>query len=317
MNCPKCNTPNMDDSIFCSGCGASLNAVEANRDFTESEMDKTMSIPVVRGGMEETTTIPVVKEREHPKPAAPRPKQNYVRMPAPQPKPVKKNSKEKILVFVIAFLVTLILGLCIALAVILLGGNKEPQVDDSVVYTDSTPSQTDSDTDENVEEDMEKPEEGESVGVEDEESVGIKIDKGFGFATGVAIESTAIEYKTLSGSEYVCDIPSVFRFVSDNGEEIRYAPEDKTAYMDIATLKNTMSLSELMDKTASEIGGSVKHKERGEDYFVMSIESNGVIYYQKCYVGDYITYLEVVYPAEYDDVYSVYIADMEKSFEKK
>ena len=315
MNCPKCNTPNMDDSLFCRACGASLAGESTVQNTSEYDMDKTMSIPMVKGDMEETVSIPVIQEKAA-KPAYER--HNYVAMPAPQPKKVKKGkSKEKALTFVIAFLATLIIGLCIALAVVLIGGrDKKIQNDGGTVYTDNQPSEPEV-REEPAEEDKEEPEEGESIGIEEEQEGGIKIDKGFGFATGVEIESTAIEYKTLSGSDYVCDVPSVFQFVSDSGEEIRYAASDNTAYMDIGVTENKLTVKELADKVISDVGGSVRYKESGEDFFVMSIESGGVIYYQKCYAGDNIIYFEMVYPSEYDDIYSVYIADMEKSFEKK
>ncbi len=314
MNCPKCNTPNMEDSLFCRACGASLAGQTSNPNTNDDDMDRTMSIPMVKGSMEETVSIPVIKEKVT-KPSYER--HNYVTMPEPQPKKTPKGKgKEKTLTFVIAFLATLILGLCIALAVVLIGG-RESVPEDTVYGGDTSVTEEPQSEEQPKDEEEEEKTEGESIGMENESESGIKIDKGFGFASGIEIQSTAIEYKALSGSDYVCDVPSGFEFVSDNGDEIRYAPVDKTAYMDIGTFKNTMSVSELMDKTLSELGGSVRHKESGEDYFVMSVESNRVIYYQKCYVGDYITYLEVVYPSEYDDIYSVYIADMEKSFEKK
>jgi hypothetical protein len=46
----------------------------------------------------------------------------------------------------------------------------------------------------------------------------------------------------------------------------------------------------------------------------MTTKSNGVIYYIKCFVGENIKYVEFVSPAQYKDVYDVFISDMEPMF---
>lgn len=312
MNCPRCQSPVGENSLFCAHCGATL--TDEARDgsvgaYDTDDIEKTMTIPAVR-----PQTV-AVRETDAVKPApsgrkSPAPKHSGVSAPA------KSNAKTSVLVVVIAFLITLVAGLGITLAAVLISSSPDKaQVDNPPALQVGSTEQDK----EQEKEETEEPEElpvGESVGTE--EKTGITIDTGFDFSLGGTVASSELSYKTLKSTEfgYKCDIPAAFKFVSDADGEIRYRAEDKTAYMDIGAFANDHSLTyeEIKSMVSKELGGAVDYEDSGEDWFIMRTISRGVVYYFKCYADEFIRYVEFVYPAEYKDVYDVYVSDIEPTF---
>lgn len=314
MNCPKCMAPIKEDSLFCPGCGASLGDKVQNIATENDDMDKTMTIPVIRS-TEVRESVKSASPVTHHVRSRPEPKA------APKP-PVRKqdNSAQKgrkLLIFSVTFLATVVIGLSIALAVVLTDRRDVPDTNvqmDSEEPTAYTPSVSEP----AHEEETEKPEEGESVAAETEER-GIRIDTGFGFAFGETIEAMPLSYRTLKSADYnyECDLPEEFKFVFDSDGEIRYAAKDNTAYMDIGAFANESSLTaaDVKSKAKRDAGGSVTHETDGDGWFSMTIVRDGVSYYQKCYADDeYIRYVEIVYPTEYGSVYGDCVNDIEASF---
>ena len=312
MNCPRCQSPVGEDTLFCAHCGATLtqevqqSSISA---YDTDDIEKTMAIPAVRPqavAVRQTDASEKTPAEKRP----PAPKRSGASATA------KGNAKTSILVVVIAFLITLVAGLGITLAAVLISSSSDK------VQPDDTPTLQVDNTEQEKEQEKQDPEEpaelpvGESVGTE--EKTGISIDTGFEFSLGKTLASSALSYKTLKSTEfgYKCDIPAAFKFVSDADGEIRYRAEDETAYMDIGAFANDHSLThdEIKSMVSKELGGAVDYEDSGEDWFIMCTISRGVVYYFKCYADELIRYVEFVYPAEYKDVYDVYVSDIEPTF---
>jgi len=316
MNCPKCKSPINENSLFCKNCGELVGErLQAESDLNQEDIEKTMSIPIVR----EAETRECIKQ--------PSPRPDYKERVSKLPKSPKKEAsrqtekahrpRKEIFIFIITFLVVVVVGLSIALATVLIGRDTLPE-NEKLPVSENTDKPIDLKSETEEKETLEKMPEGESVGIENNES-GIKINDNFDFVFGKMPDSTALTYSTLKSDDfyYECDIPTSFKFVFDKDGEIRYAAKDKTAYMDIGAFVNESSLSvaDLIDKLKSDLGGNVLSQSSGDTWFSMDIEKGGVRHYQKCFLDDgYVRYFEMVYPSEYNDVYSVYINDIEPSF---
>lgn len=297
MNCPKCSSPVSDEALFCQKCGASV----ASEVYTAEEMEKTMAIPTVRT-TEMGESLNVRRETQ---------------ISIPKTEQTVSKSKQGIgrwQTFVIAFLVTVIVCLSLALALALLQRETLPKMEENQEIIVDTKDKT---KEEKTEEEEEELSDGESVGVEDE-VCGIHIDTAYQFRKGVSLKSPALSYKTMSGADYRCDVPSEFEFVYERDGEIRYCAQDKTAYMDIGSFENKSSLSinQIKDKAAKDIGGKQVSSEIGEGVYSLTVDRDDIRYYHKCISsGDNVIYFELVYPAEYEEVYGVYASDIDKSFE--
>ncbi len=300
MNCSKCNNPIEEGSRFCSYCGTLIGGEENGviQTIHTDDIEKTMAIPVIR-----TETAVEVPKTEPAK-----------KVDSKEKKPSNKVNNTKVITFVIAFLVTLVVGLLITLAAVVISYNvKKPKV------TEPQPTQVQVQGETKKEEKKkEKLEVGESEGTE--EKAGISIDTDFEFDLNAKVASTELSYKTLKNTEfgYKCDIPSAFKFVSDADGEIRYRAEDKTAYMDIGAFSNDANLTpdEVKSMVTRSLGSSAQYEEMTDDGFIMSTVSGSVVYYFKCYVDEFIRYVEFVYPTRYRDVYDVYVDDIEPTFVK-
>lgn len=296
MNCPKCNFFVEEGTLCCPKCGASVCAEACNTE----ELEKTMAIPVVRTtGKAET----VNNVRQTP-PSKPKTEQTEVK---------PKRSTGRWQSFVIAFLITALVCMSVALVYVLLTRETLPKA----VDTESNIAYTKPNDDKIKEEKNEELKEGESVGVDDE-VYGVRIDRDYPFKKGVSLKGGELSYKTLKGSDYQCDVPAGFEFVYENDGEIRYASNDGAAYMDIASFENKSSLSitQIKEKALEDIGGSQLFSETGDNRYSVTIERDGIIYHHKCILsGDNIVYYELVYPNEYSEVYDVYVSDIDETFD--
>lgn len=292
MNCPKCGSSLEDGTLFCSKCGISSEA---------EELEKTMAIPVVRTtGRADNIDVP---------------RQN----PSPKPKAEKEPAVQKQgigswQIFVIAFLVTVVVCLSVALVYVLLGRETLPEI----VTTQNQTIQTKSDTNKETKEETDKEfSEGESIGVDDE-VYGIRIDTEYSFKNKITIGSEALSYKTMRGSDYRCDVPSEFGFVYENDGEIRYEAKDGTAYMDIGSFENksSLNLTQIKEKAVGDIGGKQISSHTEDIRYSVSVDRGGIIYHHKCILsGGNIIYYELVYPKEYSEIYDVYVSDIDESFD--
>ena len=76
-----------------------------------------------------------------------------------------------------------------------------------------------------------------------------------------------------------------------------------------------LTRSEVKSAIKEELKGEILREENGDGWFIMTTKKDDVIYYIKCFVGDYIKYLEFVNPAQYSNVYDIFIKDMEPLFQ--
>lgn len=306
MKCPRCFADVSEDSLFCNSCGSSLDedtAVDTNTD--NSDMTATMKIPVVK--QSDVYTKDTVEEA---------PKQVvYERMPekSVKAKPQKQNG---ILVFFIVFLITVVIGLSAVLAIVLLGNqDKEAKNDVQTPVSDAPAVQDEPSV---KEPEIVVPEEGESEGIE--EKTEIVVDTAFEFSSDVEFDVPEDNPKTLSSAEYgyECAIPSDFVFVSEAGGEIRYKAKNQTAYMDIGVCANSRMQDEssLKNMICAKLGTAGEFSETYDGYFVLRCVKDSVVYNYKCYVDDYVRYIEFVYPKEYSGIYEDYYTHLAESFVK-
>ena len=316
MTCPKCGLPVEDDTFFCEHCGAPLEDNSTSQSINNTEdMEKTMAIPVVKSGDVfpfDSDDIPEEKsvEKKNPSPS------NNVKKT-----PVKKNTQKadalklKIILTAISFFVTLIIGLGICALVIF--------TDDSPETKTQISAQTFANNKQKKEDKVQsksKPKkiaEGSSEG--EKEAKGIPIDAEFEFALGCSLGSLQLSYTEHSDSDlgYSCAIPTSFEEVYENDEEIRYRAEDNTAYVDVGAFENVDDLTRSDVKSAinEELNGEILREENGDGWFIMTTKKDDVVYYIKCFVGDYIKYMEFVNPSQYSSVYDIFINDMEPLFQ--
>lgn len=306
MNCPRCNLIVEDGAFFCEHCGVSLADAHAQSPTTEN-IEQTMVIPIVKTDM---AVSPSIADTASVKASVTSVSENKEKK-----SPVKKDLQTKIILMVISFAVTLAIGFGICAVVIFANSRtkanevSKPQNNTQTVKTEK---------EKKPQEEPVELEEGTSEGKE--EKTGISLDTDFTFKHGKKIASSELLYKTLKSTEfaYVCDIPSSFKFVSDADGEIRYRADDNTAYMDVGAFANEhkLSLDEIKTMVQEKLSGSVEREESGDDWFIMSTKSSGVVYYFKCYADEYIRYVEFAYPEEYRDIYDVYVSDIEPTFER-
>ena len=103
----------------------------------------------------------------------------------------------------------------------------------------------------------------------------------------------------------------------ENDEEIRYRAEDNTAYVDVGAFENVdvLTRSDVKSAIKEELNGEILREENGDGWFIMTTKKDDVVYYIKCFVGDYIKYMEFVNPSQYSSVYDIFINDMEPLFQ--
>lgn len=303
MICPKCKSPMLEDSLFCSSCGASLKAEESapvQKEEVNDDIDRTMAIPVIR---------------TRPEPES-KPSVRRVEKSAESEKKEKNSDKKvKVISFAVSFVCTVLILFLITLGVIFISnGSKEnplpageetAQKEEAKKNDKKTPSKKDA-------------EDGESIGVDT--NARIKIDTEFDFALGETLSSSALEYTTVKNTKYgyKCDVPS--SFVSAEGEdgETRYKASDDTAYMDIGAFQNTMELEmdDIKEMISDALSKDVEYENGGDGWFITVTEKNSVVYFLKCYVDeDYVKYMEFVYPEQYSETYDVFVDDIEETFE--
>ena len=180
-----------------------------------------------------------------------------------------------------------------------------------------------------------------SEGSPDEPSVsGTESSGNSGSRQPAVIEGSEQEIET-GGDEYgfqygrssnISRMPSYFRFTSEKygfwcdlpdsffrieGSNIWRASDD-TAQMELIAYVNEYGLTprQALDQYISEIGGPVFYSDTGSDWFAVSLSRDGIEYYKKCFVDDYIRAFEFITPHEYIDIYSGYITHIEKNFKR-
>ena len=311
MNCPKCHLPVEDDTFFCEHCGVPLNDNSTSQSIDDTtDMEKTMVIPVAK------SNVAYSSEPERASVSNPVAKKNIPTKNTP-----KKNAKKsevlklKFMFTAVSFLITLVIGLGICALVIFTDDSPEAQTTASS-QSGQNGDQAQSEGAQSLEEPT-RIVEGSSEC--EKESVSIDIDTEFDFAFDCSLGSLQLSYKDHSGDEfgYTCQVPTSFEQVYTNDIETRYRATDNTAYVDVGAFENVDELSrgEIKSVIKDQLDGEILSEESGDGWFIMTTKKDDIVYYIKCFVGDYVKYLEFVNPAEYSDVYNVFIEDMEPLFQ--
>ena len=247
----------------------------------------------------------------------------------------KKNlevqRQKNVLMFLIVFLLVILIGLAsVILFVTLKGRNSVPAVDAPVdpVVKEVIPEVTEEETEEEPEEEPENqlPEEGESSLME---TYHFEPDMDYDFVYSAVINPEEHTDEKRIYSEYHNDeyaykynIPNSFGIEESHSNshfaESRYTTPDGTAYIDMGAKRNNteLSLQTVLDGTIDSLGGSAEYETSGNDWFAIRVQKNGIVYYQKCYVDEYIRYFEMVYPSEYSNIYDNYINEIESGFSR-
>lgn len=234
------------------------------------------------------------------------------------------NIQRNILFFLIIFFAVILIGLVSVIIYMSINSDGAESENDNSYETvsqseDKEDSQSDKEDD--GDEDEKDPEDGSGTSYKVNNKK-IKVDKNYNFDYGVIFTdetSYTAQYQLHRDDKYgyECPVPQNFVLKSNNNVETRYIPDDNTAYMDVGCMENDGGLSadDIMTNTIEEIDGLVTYESGGRDWYAISVEKDGVVYYQKCFVDDdNIIYFEFVCPGEYTDVYQQCIDDIESDF---
>ncbi len=237
----------------------------------------------------------------------------------------ESNTQRNILLFLIIFFIVILIGL-ISVIIYMRSNNDslESKNDNSykAVSEEEDKEKSEKDKDDEADDEQE-PEDGSGTSYKVNNKK-IKVDKNYNFDYDVVFEDEAsytAEYQLHRDDKYgyECPVPQNFALKAKDKTETRYAPYDNTAYMDVGCMENDGGLlaDDIMINTIDEIDGLVTYESGGRDWYAISVEKDGVVYYQKCFVDDdNIIYFEFVFPGEYLDVYQQYIDDIESDFYK-
>lgn len=104
----------------------------------------------------------------------------------------------------------------------------------------------------------------------------------------------------------------------DTSDNITYYSPDKTAVMEIIASDNASnkSVTDVMNGYIASIDGEVTYSASGETWFAVSMRKDGVAYYIKGFVDNYIREFTFDFPSEYLDVYDDYIEHIEDNFKR-
>ena len=330
MICPFCGKQYEDGTVFCGECG---NYIGRIRDENSSpDIERTMAIPTIK---DYERASDAQRERVAAKPAntqetgssspaksAPKRPQEY-KADTQRKQPKKESFKEEknpsqnnVLVFIIAFLVVVVVALATVLgfmAVRTMNQDGDNTTSQEEVLQDNKQKE-----DTPAKKDKEQEDEEDEEDKEDEEKENADSDGAFEFKYGLNPGNSDRTYSTITSTDfsYKCALPSDFKFKKDFGDRQRYVAKDKSAYIDIGAVKNSnkLSVDAVLANTKSDIGGNSLHDSLGEDWFALSMEKDGICYYQMCYVDEYIRYFEMVFPKEYTDAYELYVEEISDSF---
>ena len=202
------------------------------------------------------------------------------------------------------------------------GGYSFPETD-AIMDSDSEPEATASADEQTTEEEESIPDSEESsvsqetpAAQESEPAIDVSGDE-FGFRYGVSDIINNPSYSRFNSQNYsfYCDLPAHFYRVE--GSNLWRSPDD-TAQVELIAYVNENGLTpkQALDQYITEIGGSVFYSDTGTDWFAVSLSRDGIEYYEKCFVDDYIRAFEFICPHEYIKIYSGYIEHMEKNFKR-
>lgn len=124
-------------------------------------------------------------------------------------------------------------------------------------------------------------------------------------------------YKRVEDSQYsyYCAVP--MHFIEDI-EGRQYRAPDNTAIMKIIADNNrsNMTVEQAMNEYISEVGGTVTYSAKGDTWFAVSMEKDGIAYYMKGFVDHYIREFSFSFPTEYLGIYDIYINYIEDNFKR-
>lgn len=113
-------------------------------------------------------------------------------------------------------------------------------------------------------------------------------------------------------TEYMlCAVPNNFKDMGDG----KYFAYDSTAFIEfkVNTDLGGKGVADFMANAKVKLGGNVSYEDSGEDWFALSTERNGIVYYKKFLMDmDYSIEFTFCYPREYKDIYDDYVKNLEK-----
>ncbi len=116
---------------------------------------------------------------------------------------------------------------------------------------------------------------------------------------------------------YYCDYPRDFTHSQQANMEVFTSP-DNTAVMKVYARKNSynQTVKGEYNSTVNAIGGTIEYSSSGDDWYAVSITKNGIAYYVKGYVDEYIREFIFYFHNEYLDFYDEYIEHIEDNFKR-
>ncbi|MCH5211505.1 MAG: hypothetical protein J1G06_00675 [Oscillospiraceae bacterium] len=145
-----------------------------------------------------------------------------------------------------------------------------------------------------------------------------KIDYNFNFAYNQSISPNPTYTKMYNNKySYSCDIPDSFVREDYTNERCSYRAGNNSAIIILSANYNSerKNMLDIKREYIMKNGGSVEYESDNDGWFVVSTNKNGMVYYYKCYVGNYIRSLEMVYPYEYLEDYNDYVTRLSKNFQ--
>lgn len=121
-------------------------------------------------------------------------------------------------------------------------------------------------------------------------------------------------YQGMQNYEYSYYYVVPEHFVQVNNEY--YAPDNTAKINYYAAANDGVTSTEALNSFISAIGGTVTYSAKGSDWFAVTVEKDGVIYYRKGFTDQYIREFTFVYPSVYTDVYDGYINVIEDNFKR-
>ncbi len=282
MNCRLCGNELDKDSKFCQVCGCT---VEQQPIINRNQINKNMANGKA---VQQRSNNQGVRRNYQSRPIA---KAEYSASPTP-----KKSNKT--IIALIAVITVLLVGLAGAVGYIL--NNRDEKVNDHRLIGGKDTKVEEMDIESPKPTAMPKPTATQPP-----------------TPTSKLVANPKYEIMENSAWDYYCAVPDHFEETT-GPESNAYYLTDGTAEMSVGAKNNysKLSVQGALDKYIGETGGAVTYSATGDDWYAVSVTKDGMVYYRKCFVDEYIRAFSFKFPEEYLDIYDDYIEYIEDNFKR-